>query len=119
LTTAETAGNTATVVATPAAVISARAPAALERWCDVVGYEGGYQVSDMGRARSVDRVIHRRYGVVRYVRGQLLAPFLYSGKANRCYLCVRLIPDGVRETRPVHQLVLEAFVGPRPDGTLR
>ncbi|MDT5346143.1 MAG: hypothetical protein QOE52_5327 [Mycobacterium sp.] len=72
----------------------------------------------MGRVRSVDRVIHRRDGVARFVQGQLLTPFPYSGKANRRYLCVRLIRDGVRETRPVHQLVLEAFVGPRPDGTL-
>jgi hypothetical protein len=59
-----------------------------------------------------------RDGVVRFVQGQLLKPFPYSGKADRRYLCVRLIRDGVRETRPVHQLVLEAFVGPRPDGAL-
>jgi hypothetical protein len=111
MTTPESAKNAAAAAAAPA-------PATGERWRDVVGYDGWYQVSDMGRARSVDRVIHRRDGVVRFVRGQLLAPFPYSGKADRRYLCVRLIRDGVRATRPVHQLVLEAFVGPRPDGTL-
>ena len=28
-----------------------------ERWRDVVGYVGYYQVSDQGRVRSVDRVV--------------------------------------------------------------
>jgi hypothetical protein len=108
------AENAAGIRAAPAPAAAATA----ERWRDVVGYEDLYQVSDTGRARSVDRVVQRRDGVVRFVQGQLLTPFPCSGKANRRYLCVRLIRDGVRETRPVHQLVLEAFVGPRPDGTL-
>jgi len=103
---------------TPESAGNAAATATTERWRDVLGYQGWYQVSDTGRVRSEDRVIQRRDGVVRFVQGQLLTPFPYSGKANRRYLCVRLIRDGVRETRPVHQLVLEAFVGPRPDNTL-
>jgi hypothetical protein len=117
MTASESADKAATVAMAPAVVISAPAPAAPERWCDVVGYEGSYQVSDMGRARSLDPVIHRGDGVS-VVQRQLLTPFPYSGKAKRRYLCVRLIRDGVGETRPVHQPALEAFVGPRPQGTL-
>lgn len=32
------------------------------------------------------------------------------------YLCVRLTRDGHRHKRPIHRLVLEAFVGSRPEG---
>lgn len=96
MTASESADKAATVAAAPAVVISAPAPAAPERWCDVVGYEGSYQVSDMGRARSLDPVIHRGDGVS-VVQRQLLTPFPYSGKPDRRYLCVRLIRDRVRE----------------------
>ncbi len=30
-----------------------------EIWKDVVGYEGLYQVSTLGRVRSLDRIIHK------------------------------------------------------------
>lgn len=82
MTGSQSAEKSATVAAAPAAVISAPAPAAAGRWCNVVGYEGSYQVSDMGRARSLDRVIHCRDSVARFVQGQLLTPFPYSGKRS-------------------------------------
>ena len=33
-----------------------------EIWKDIPGYEGVYQVSSIGRVRSVDRVVTRRDG---------------------------------------------------------
>lgn len=76
-----------------------------ERWLTVPGWPG-YQVSDRGRARSVDRVLRdgRRAG------GRMLRP-AGNGKG---YLYVRL-SDGGR-TRRVHlaRLVLLAHAGPPP-----
>jgi NUMOD4 motif-containing protein/HNH endonuclease len=73
----------------------------MERWLPVVGYEGRYEVSDEGRVRS-----HARG------RPRLLALFPDSDG----YLRVNLYRDAKLKQRGVHQLVLEAFVGPCPSG---
>lgn len=70
-----------------------------EHWLPVVGWEGFYEVSDQGRVRRVD-----------------------TGKIRKCvqagcrYRAVKLCRPGRIERKYVHVMVLEAFVGPRPDG---
>lgn len=77
-----------------------------EEWRPVVGYEGRYEVSSLGRVRSCTRVVafgsQKRTAV-----GRVLSP----STAHR-YLSVNLS----RRPRRVHLLVLEAFVGLRPQG---
>jgi HNH endonuclease/NUMOD4 motif len=93
-------------VTTPEMAANAAAPAAapaFERWRPVRGYRF-YEVSDRGR------VVTRR-GRVRFLAQRM------RGQPNRRYPAVDLYRDGVRHTRSVHSLVLEAFVGPRPPGT--
>lgn len=76
---------------------------AKERWAPVPGSEG-YAVSDRGRVRSLDRFVTGTNGIRRLFLGRLLAPSSeYTVKINQ-------------RTRSVAHLVLEAFVGPRPDG---
>lgn len=77
-----------------------------ERWKPVVGYEGLYEVSDLGRVRSVDRDVIGADGVSKPHHGKMLAPSLRS----RNYLYVKLCKCGVRETEAVHRLVASAFV---------
>lgn len=82
----------------------------MEIWKDIPGYEGRYQVSDMGRVRSLDRVVRavskagREY--LRSVRGTVLRP-----GTSRGYQIVNLSPGG---TVAVHILVAQAFV-PNPN----
>jgi NUMOD4 motif len=33
-----------------------------ENWLPIVGYEGLYEVSDLGRVRSLDRIVERKDG---------------------------------------------------------
>jgi hypothetical protein len=73
-------------------------------WRPVVGYEGLYEVSDLGAVRSAGK----RKGS----RGGPLRPAPTGGASPR--LCVVLHKNNVRKTRLVHHLVLEAFIGPRP-----
>ncbi|WP_081609739.1 NUMOD4 motif-containing HNH endonuclease [Mesorhizobium sp. STM 4661] len=73
-----------------------------ERWLPVVGFEGRYEVSDLGRVRSL---AFRSNGGV----GLMKSTPNYSG-----YHVVTLGRD--RKQRRVHVMVLEAFVGPRPTG---
>jgi len=79
-----------------------------EQWIAAVGFEGVYEVSSLGRVRSLDRLDasgRRRQG---RMRSLVVA---HSG-----HLTVALRKDGKRIEKLVHHLVLEAFVGPRPEG---
>lgn len=81
----------------------------MEVWRDIPG-RPSYQVSDLGHARSLDRVIHssgdrKRGPYERVLKGRRLklapdaAGYLSFGQQSR-----------------IHVLVLLAFVGPCPDG---
>jgi hypothetical protein len=78
-----------------------------ERWLPIRGHEH-YEVSDAGRVRSKDRRVHN------YIkRGKVLKPSpRKKGERVVCYV-VNLGRDNMRR---VHRLVLEAFVGPAPEG---
>lgn len=78
-----------------------------ENWRPVVGQEGFYEVSDLGRVRSIDRVFVRADGQRQGRRGRLLSPT----PTGRGYPSVQL-RHGSR--RPVHALVCEAFHGSPP-----
>lgn len=80
-----------------------------ERWLPIAGYEGRYEVSDLGRVRSLDRV--RSHG--KRWRGRVLKPV----PMPRGYLLVNLWFDNSQRMRLIHRLVLTAFDGPAPDGT--
>lgn len=81
-----------------------------ETWRPVVGWEGLYEVSDQGRVRSVERIV--QFGAqTRRVKSTVLKP----GKTTKGALFV-MLSNGKARNRRVHQLVLEAFVGPRPPG---
>lgn len=78
-----------------------------EQWRPVVGYEGAYEVSDLGQVRSMDRLVPCKGGF-RSSRGQTLkatprpSGYLQVGLAGKSAL--------------VHSLVARAFLGERPSG---
>jgi len=78
-----------------------------EEWRPVRGYDGFYEVSSLGRVRSVDRVFIRADGQRQGRRGRVLV----QTPLGRGYPSVQL-RLGVR--RAVHVLVCQAFHGPRP-----
>ena len=76
-----------------------------EEWRDVVGYEGLYQVSSMGRVKSLERRFIDKIGRERYVKECFLKPCADRGGYLRVGLC-----DGKKQkTFKVHRLVCEAF----------
>lgn len=89
----------------------------LETWRSVPGYEGYYEVSDLGRVRSLDRIVPSRPGRTRFAKGKLVGDALSSAQNVTQYRVVTLHRSGRRPIqRKVHVLVLEAHVGPRPTG---
>ena len=75
----------------------------METWKAISGYEGIYEVSDLGRVRSL---VHRN----RWKPG-ILKPL----KHPRGYIQVGLRKDGHTKQTLVHRLVAEAFI-PNPQG---
>lgn len=83
-----------------------------EEWRNVPGWEGFYQVSNLGNVRSVTRSVTRKDGQLRTYQGKLLRP----GTNRIGYPVVVLSRPGRTITAKVHRLVLLAFVGPCPSG---
>lgn len=70
-----------------------------EIWKPVVGYEGLYEVSNLGRVKSLD---YRRTGKERLMK---------MGKGGRnAYYKVHLYKDGKMNIKLVHRFVAEAFI---------
>lgn len=83
-----------------------------EEWRDIVGFEGAYMISNIGRVFSSARVIVKRNGVEMTVSERFIRP-----RRNRNgYLLVTLSKNGMPANRLVHQLVARAFIGRRPRG---
>jgi hypothetical protein len=80
----------------------------MEIWKPVVGFEG-YEVSNLGRVRSLDRVIDRPSGY----RGNQCkrdGQLLTVGKNNNGYTRVGLTGEKGLKTLSVHRLVAKAFI---------
>lgn len=74
----------------------------MEHWKDIKGYEGLYQVSDLGNFRSVDRISHGRR-----LKG-LNRKVTVNKRTGYCY--ASLCKDGIVKNCLVHRLVAEAFI---------
>ena len=79
----------------------------MENWNDIPSLPG-YMASDLGRIQSIDRLVTDSRGRSYWVEGRILA--------------LTISPNGyprfrtAKGTHAVHVAVLEAFVGPRPEG---
>lgn len=79
-----------------------------ETWKDIQGYEGLYQVSDLGRVRSLGRICNAKNGSQQKKKARILTQEI----TIHGYCRVRLF-DCSKHSRhySVHRLVLGAFVG--------
>lgn len=85
-----------------------------EIWLDIPGYEGKYQVSNMGRIKSLQRTVRgfNQFGCFEWIlKEKLLKP----GKRDK-YGHLSVVLNNPRKSYSVHQLVMAAFVGETPDG---
>lgn len=89
-------------------------------WRPVVGFENNYEVSSDGEVRSVDHLIEEKVDAM----GRTIPPYMLKGKVLQQrkhmfgYWMVTLSVKNVRYDRCVHRLVAEAFLGPRPEGSV-
>ncbi len=81
----------------------------MEEWRAIDGYDG-YEVSNLGRVRS----FRSRQRGFRLAIPIIRKPGIVKDSGTQQVTLFDV--DGRRKLRFVHNLVLEAFVGPRPDG---
>jgi hypothetical protein len=83
-----------------------------ETWRPIPGWEGRYEASDLGRIRSLARVVETVGGWSQSYRARIMRPSVRPDGRLRVTLC----KDCRNHYFLVHRLVLLAFVGPCPDG---
>ena len=84
-----------------------------EEWRPVVDWESLYEVSNLGRVRSMKRSRRGGNGSVAVRGGRILKAGMTNG-----YEHVTLSDPSCRKNARVHVLMLESFVGPRPESRM-
>lgn len=78
----------------------------MEEWKDIEGYEGLYQVSNLGKVKSLSRIIIRSNGRQHTVKEKYIKQF-----QDKCgYMVAYLCKCGKKSNCRVHRLVANAFI---------
>lgn len=80
-----------------------------EIWKDIKGYEGLYQVSNLGRVKSLER--KTRFDNQTKI---IQTSFLSNRIGKRGYVVVSLFKNNKGKTIPIHRLIADAFI-PNPE----
>jgi len=83
----------------------------MEIWREVKGFED-YEVSNLGRVKSLARTIYKTDGTTQTYKERFLKP----GVDSIGYLNIKLYKSGKNKTRNIHQLVAESFLSHNPCG---
>lgn len=83
----------------------------MEIWKDIEGYEGLYQVSNLGRIRGIDRYVGFKNGKKRLWKGKIKTQTVTGKGYLKVRLCDRTTKD---KTDEVQRIVARAFI-PNPD----
>ena len=77
-----------------------------EKWADIWGYYGYYQISNLGRVKSLKRIVKSGKRQKRLVRQRIMRPFM-----NTCgYICVILYKNHKQRCFRVARLVGKYFI---------
>lgn len=83
-----------------------------EIWRDVPDYDGYYEVSNLGRVRSLDRWVFFKDGRKRFYKGRIIESNFNKGG----YKKLNLSKDSKVQTFLIHQLVAIVFLDHEPNG---
>ena len=82
----------------------------IEEWRDIEGFEGYYQVSNLGRVKSLSRITKSKPGYYRFTYKRILKSYV----STNGYKMVSLRKESKTHYRTVHRLVTKAFI-PNPE----
>ncbi len=85
-----------------------------ELWKPIKNYESEYAISNLGRVKSLERIITTisKKGITK--KYKLEEKILKPGKNSDGYLTVTLSKHGKKTTVKIHVAVAKAFIGERP-----
>lgn len=83
----------------------------MEIWKDIKGYEGLYQISNLGNVRSLDRYETNGRTTILY-KGKIFSKAI--SHSNKGYYIVSLSKKGKTTKKYIHRLIAEAFI-PNPN----
>ena len=81
----------------------------IEEWKDIQGYEGLYQVSNLGNVKNLERIVKCKLQKTKTIKEHLLKKSV--NKFGYEYVC--LSNDSITRKIKVHRLVAQAFI-PNP-----
>lgn len=85
-----------------------------EIWKDIKGYEGLYQVSNLGNVKCLERILptKNQYGIcsTRKIKEKILNPYRRNAKRGDNHLVVCLYKNNIKKLCFVHRLVAIAFI---------
>lgn len=87
-----------------------------EQWKDIAGYDGVYQISDMGNIRAVPRIVVQNHKDGRKVPRRFKGSPIKPTDNGNGYLIVQLRKDNARHNHYVHRLVASHFISDIPQG---
>ena len=83
----------------------------IEQWRTIKGFEGRYEISNLGRVRSLPRLVPHPRGSKKQFKGKIIS----LHPTSNGYLSAALYVDGTtRRNMNVQRMVAEAFI-PNPD----
>ena len=83
-----------------------------EIWKDIKGFEGLYQVSNLGRVKSLERFRKGKNSSLASVKEKILKSYML----NSGYYIIGLTKQSILKTYLIHRLVWEAFNGSISEG---
>ena len=86
----------------------------MEEWKDIKGFEGLYQVSNLGRIKRLPKIIINNGLLNKSKKFVCKEIIIKNAVISKGYLGVTLTKDKKRFSKKVHRLVAEAFI-PNPD----
>lgn len=82
----------------------------MENWKEITGYEGYFEVSDLGNFRSKDRIIkYKQNGIRNYPGKPLKTETIVEG-----YQRIVLMKEGIKKRFMCHRIVAQEFI-PNPE----
>jgi hypothetical protein len=81
-----------------------------EKWKDIKGYEGLYQISNLGRVKRLKRKFQTYNHLTKRYNTRIIDEKILKGTINKGYNRICLTKDGIEKNHFVHRLVIENFV---------
>lgn len=85
-----------------------------EEWKDILGYEGCYRISNMGRVRSIDRISTGKNGSEKFSKGMLLKSYVSNTGYLRFYAYKNKYSKQtgrkIGQALSIHREVLKSFL---------